>query len=626
LAVFLLILFFSACTVETSSQVTEDSAELPTKIPTVEATKEDELCGDNLCTGPENEKNCPADCQPSATATATTEPTEPPPSPSPILEVIVETLEPEATAGVDLCGDAVCSAAEQDDPTLCPQDCPAEIEPTPVSIPPEGPWQAVMIPSGELAHIGDPNTVQQEGGRSGEDRQVNVALILDGSGSMNADLPGSAKTKLVVAKEVLTAVIPQVPQDVHGALWIYGHRLPDEPKDESCRDIERVFALGAMDAPAYIAAVNSVSAKGYTPISDSIEQAALDLPTGDINSIVLVSDGEETCAGDPCAVAEALKASAAAVTIHVVGYAVDAATRDQLQCITRVTGGTYQDADDAAGLLRGIEEAMEAAVVDTILRLEVVDPEGNEGHANFHLHQVGRDERLSSGIAWKDNAVLPGSYDVLVDTLPWTIYQGLTLAEESRTTIRIPLSAVNVLTPDGNVTAADFYDGALEQRLGYFGHEGTVYLVPGNYRIAVNNSTSQAFAVESGATLEILLGAIQPVTALGEEISVNFYEKASGKHLGYYGGEVLLVPGAYAIQVNSSSYDNLEVVSGEVLNVQLGAVELSGDFEIYDESGKRLGYYSGTLDLAPGVYKVDGADGTVYENVVINAGEVTQLN
>jgi hypothetical protein len=65
---------------------------------------------------------------------------------------------------------------------------------------------------------------------------------------------------------------------------------------------------------------------------------------------VLVSDGKETCAGDPCVAARALAAADASLVIHTIGFNVDAAARYQLQCIARVARGTYSDATGAADL------------------------------------------------------------------------------------------------------------------------------------------------------------------------------------------------------------------------------------------------------------------------------------
>lgn len=618
-------------------------------------------CGDGVCDQAEqaNPNLCPQDCRPTpppalvpptptpqpptrAPATATPRPAAPtsqPPTPMPPTA----TSAAQGAKPAGKCGDGTCDEMEQKNPALCPQDCAtaqasATVPPTvatptgtdtpgpqspPTSAPAGAAWESVVLPSGEVAHRGDPASVSQERAAPGKARQANVALILDASGSMNAALAGTGKTRLAVAKEVMAALIPQVPAEVNGALWIYGHRYPQEPKEKSCQDIERVFALGPADAAAYTQKINAVTAIGYTPIADSIEQAARDLPTGDLNSIILVSDGEETCGGDPCALAEALKASEAAVTIHVVGYTVEEVARQQLECIASVSGGTYHDAEDAAGLLQALEEALSATVAQTILRVEVVDPAGQAVHQNVYLYEDGTDHRVSSFIAWKDNAVPPGTFDLLVDTLPWTLYEDLTIEEGSTTIVRIRLGAIRPVPPDGQETTLDFYDAATDKRLGYYG--GTVLVTPGTYYLSINGSVGVPVTVGAGETKEVLLGAIRPLTPERKETTAEFLDAATDKRLGYYGGAVLLMPGTYYLGVNGSWSAATPLSAGEMKEYLLGAIHVSGQFEIWDADGARLGYYGDTLLLVPGTYRVKLADGRVVENVVVEAGKVTEV-
>jgi len=64
-----------------------------------------------------------------------------------------------------------------------------------------------------------------------------------------------------------------------------------------------------------------------------------------------------------------------------------------------------------------------------------------------------------------DNAAPPGIFDLVVDTLPKTIYQNLTLPEGSTTVVRITLGAISVTTAEGKASAADYFDTATNTRL-----------------------------------------------------------------------------------------------------------------------------------------------------------------
>jgi Ca-activated chloride channel family protein len=553
------------------------------------------------------------------------------------------TSKPEVPGPGDKCGDGTCDEAEQKDPSLCPQDCAEtavtlEVTP-PEATPPEAApapqptsteaaagRETMTSPAGETAFVGDPTTVSQEGGEAVGPRQANLAVILDASGSMNEALPGVGKTKLAVAKEVMAELIPLIPGEMNGSLWIYGHRHSADPKSESCQDIEQVYGLGPVDAAAYVGQVQGISAKGYTPIADSIQQAAEALPPADFNSIILVSDGEETCGGDPCALAEALKASDSEVTIHVVGYAVNQTTKEQLQCVAQASGGSYHDATDAAGLLQALEEALAATEVETILRVEVVGPAGAEVDAVVRLYEAGTDRLVTDYSAWKDNLVPPGSYDLVVETLPHLFYRGLTLPEGSTTIVRIQLSAIHVLTPDGKEDTMTYVFDTAGTQL-HFEYAGTIFLVPGTYQVSVRNSMSQPIALSAGQTVEVRLGAIQVLTPDGREDTMVYIHDTAGQQLDFgYAGTILLVPGSYQLRVNDTLSQPISLGAGQRVEFRLGVIKVAGSFELYDTIGNRLGLSRRDSALiVPGTYSVKLADGSSIENVILEAGKVTEV-
>ena len=108
------------------------------------------------------------------------------------------------------------------------------------------------------------------------------------------------------------------------------------------------------------AAVASFKAKGETPIAYSLQQAAKDLGASGKRSIILASDGEESCVADPCPAAKALVAQGFDLQIDTVGLGANAATRRQLQCIADAVHGTYYDASTASELTRLADHALPA--------------------------------------------------------------------------------------------------------------------------------------------------------------------------------------------------------------------------------------------------------------------------
>ena len=177
-----------------------------------------------------------------------------------------------------------------------------------------------------------------------------IALILDASGSMNAKL-ATGGTRMEAAKAAVVAFLGKLDPNVRIAYRVYGHQSPTKARD--CKDTDLLVGFGTVAAnrDAILARTASVKAQGYTPITYVLQLAAADIAKEPgSRTIVLVSDGKETCAGDPCAAARALAVADARLVIHTIGFNVDAAARFELQCIARVARGTYSDATGAGDL------------------------------------------------------------------------------------------------------------------------------------------------------------------------------------------------------------------------------------------------------------------------------------
>jgi Ca-activated chloride channel homolog len=199
-------------------------------------------------------------------------------------------------------------------------------------------------------------------------------FILDASGSMWGRLD-DGQAKISVAREVMGDLTARLPSSVNAGLIAYGHRRKGD-----CTDIELVHPVSAGGGSAISARLSSLVPRGKTPITEALRLAANSL-TGkeDDRTIVLVSDGIETCSEDPCALAEALHNSDAGLKIHVVGYGVDATAQKQLQCVAEKGGGAYFRADDTTGLSSALTQvtesitSQETIVVETPVVAEAAD-------------------------------------------------------------------------------------------------------------------------------------------------------------------------------------------------------------------------------------------------------------
>ena len=154
-----------------------------------------------------------------------------------------------------------------------------------------------------------------------------------------------------------------LPGETRLGFRVYGHQSLSQKRD--CQDTALVVPFGAVseNKVAVLASMRSIEARGYTPITHVLKLAADDLTKEEAGArvVVLVSDGQETCAKDPCAAAKALAAADAKLVVHTIGLGVDAAAKLQLQCIANVAKGTYFDASTRGQLASALGEAAKKA-------------------------------------------------------------------------------------------------------------------------------------------------------------------------------------------------------------------------------------------------------------------------
>jgi Mg-chelatase subunit ChlD len=190
-----------------------------------------------------------------------------------------------------------------------------------------------------------------------------VAVVLDASGSMLQRIGGERRINL--AKAAITELVQDVlPSGVGFAFRVFGHKEAD-----SCRtDLE--IPPGPLDRAAATAKIASIEAMNLakTPIAESLRLAAADVASRPRPHLfILVTDGEETCDGDPAAVIRALAASGTDVRVNIVGFAIDELMlQETFAEWARLGNGKYFNARDAAELAASLRESIEVpyAVLD----------------------------------------------------------------------------------------------------------------------------------------------------------------------------------------------------------------------------------------------------------------------
>ena len=181
-------------------------------------------------------------------------------------------------------------------------------------------------------------------------------LVLDASGSMWGQIDG--KAKIEIAREALDTLFEDWPENQEVGLIAYGHR-----KKGDCDDIEQLLPVAALEKEGFTAKVKTLKPKGMTPLSQAVINAAEALKYSEQKAtVILLSDGIETCEKDPCAVGSELESLGVDFTAHVIGFDVTE-KQDQagLRCLAENTGGVFYPAADAAQLNEALEKVAEVS-------------------------------------------------------------------------------------------------------------------------------------------------------------------------------------------------------------------------------------------------------------------------
>jgi Ca-activated chloride channel family protein len=187
----------------------------------------------------------------------------------------------------------------------------------------------------------------------------NVIMVLDSSGSMAGKINGVRK--IDIARNAVRSIVGSLDPKVNLGLIAYGHRRKGD-----CSDIQTIHRLGSSDRAAMSRAIQGLKPVGKTPLSDAVRAAAEQMKfTEEKATVILVSDGKETCDADPCALGKQLKAQGVDLKVHVVGFNIRRGEEVGLQCLAANTGGIYVSANNAGALNKALQQTIKVTQAQT---------------------------------------------------------------------------------------------------------------------------------------------------------------------------------------------------------------------------------------------------------------------
>lgn len=171
--------------------------------------------------------------------------------------------------------------------------------------------------------------------QSSQERLSPIIFIYDASASMWGQING--KTKMEIAAEVLTTSVNDLPDNQKIGFVAYGHRNKSD-----CKDVEFMVDVKSGSKSDVIKSIKGIQPLGKTPLAYSATLVIDILRRSKMRAtIILVTDGTESCGGDICDVIEAAKAEKIDFKLHIIGFGLKDGETAQLRCAAKAGNGRY---------------------------------------------------------------------------------------------------------------------------------------------------------------------------------------------------------------------------------------------------------------------------------------------
>jgi Mg-chelatase subunit ChlD len=212
-----------------------------------------------------------------------------------------------------------------------------------------------------------------------------VEIVVDASKSMWGQIDG--RSKMEIAKSTLEEISYWLPDDLDLALRTYGSASASERND--CADSSLLVPFGERNREYVRRAIAGLRPTGQTPIAYALTQAARDFDSlRSDRTLVLVSDGIESCGGDPVLAAYELRQQG--IVVHLIGFGLgNGADEDaaSLRAIAAASGGRYVTAGSAAELKAALAQTV--ATSFSVYRDDTEVASGSLGSAGVMLLPEG---------------------------------------------------------------------------------------------------------------------------------------------------------------------------------------------------------------------------------------------
>lgn len=287
-----------------------------------------------------------------------------------------------------------------------------------------------------------------------EELRTRILFLLDASGSMNSKWNQlSNETRMYSAKRILTEIIDSLEKkkNVEIALRVYGHQSPVTLKN--CKDTKLEVGFGVNSGSYIKSKLQTLNPKGITPISYSLEKAGGDFPNvKGRNIIILMTDGEESCGGNPCEVAGMLEKKNIVLKHFVIGIGIEESAQDLFDCI-----GTFFPVDDQVNLRNVLQMIITRILNKTTTQVDLLDKNLKPVETDVNMTFYNTYNKLPAynlyhtlnPKGFPDTLLIDPvtDYDIVVHTIPVTTKPAINLTSDhhNHITLNTPQGYLEVL-------------------------------------------------------------------------------------------------------------------------------------------------------------------------------------
>jgi Ca-activated chloride channel family protein len=323
-----------------------------------------------------------------------------------------------------------------------------------------------------------------------------ILFLLDGSGSMLAPLENS--TRIQVAKEVLSQLVDSLRavENLELALRVYGHQYAR--KEQNCRDTRLEVSFAPNNHNLIKTRLGMIKPKGTTPLAYSLEQAANDFPSKENvrNVLIIITDGLESCDGDPCAISEAIQRNNVLLKPFVIGLGLDIKVKEQFDCL-----GAYLNANNISSFKNSLRQITEQSLLPTTVSVELLGknkaPSEKDVNVSFINNFTG--QTVYDFVHYRDRNGMPDTlfiepvltYDLRVNTLPPVYLKNIEIIPGRHNVIEVSVPQGNLRVKQESSTdyhdpvKIQLYSSAVKKRLDLISINTVHKLLSGTYTIEV---------------------------------------------------------------------------------------------------------------------------------------------